>query len=58
MIRSQWNEVLHHVFLILCQINEHLHDALLTKLLAQFIEVPKRQFLPQHLECMGVNLAP
>ena len=55
MIRSQWNEVLHHVFLILCQINEHLHDALLTELLAQFIEVPKRQ---QHLECMGVNLAP
>ena len=35
---------LHHISPILCQINKHLQDALLTKLLDQFIEVHKSQF--------------
>ena len=34
---------LHHVSLILCQISEHLKDALLTKSLDQFIEARKNQ---------------
>ena len=31
--------------LILCQISQHLQDALLTKLLGQFFEVHKSQFI-------------
>ena len=57
MIRVQLNEVsvkccyhkhlweVHRVSPILCQISEHLQDALLTKLLGQFIEVHKSQCL-------------
>ena len=42
---------IHHVFPILCQISEHLQDALLIKLLDQFFEVHKSQlFSTQRLE--------
>ena len=42
---------IHHVSAILCQISEHLQDALLTKLLDQFFEVHKSQFFSsQRLE--------
>ena len=48
MIKGQYNEVLYNwngvitnVFLIFRQISEHLQDALLTKLLRQFIEIHK-----------------
>ena len=56
MIRVQLNEVsvkccyykhlweLHHVSPILRQISEHLQDALLTKLLGQFIELRNTHF--------------
>ena len=63
---------LHHVSPILCQINKHLQDALLTKLLGQFIEVHKSQktfsrtrkcdlrlycsLFLQHFAKLGVNL--
>ena len=59
MIRGLWNKILHknykplwevhHVSPILCQISQHLQDALLTKVLGQFTEVHKSQFF-QRLE--------